>query len=67
MKENKDKKLSSDYNYRTWHLADFKSGRPNFTKAVNVDSKLARSLPNQILPYIILRNQISPQSSSAIR
>lgn len=43
----KKKKLSSDYNYGTWHLADFKSGRPNFTKAVNGGSKLARSLPNQ--------------------
>lgn len=41
------KKLSSDYNYGTWHLADFKSGRPNFTKAVNGGSELARSLPNQ--------------------
>lgn len=46
-KENKDKKLSSDYNYGTWHLADFKSARPNFTKPVNGGSELARSLPNQ--------------------
>lgn len=41
------KELSSDYNYGTWHLADFKSAKPNFTKPVNGGSKLARSLPNQ--------------------